>query len=80
MASFGGQSLPRLRSVSMNCWLCGTDAVRTTPYRVADKLSDIVNPSPSQTSVFLDERMGRTTSFRGHTRRPARGIADVVPI
>jgi prepilin-type N-terminal cleavage/methylation domain-containing protein/prepilin-type processing-associated H-X9-DG protein len=57
MAGFGGQSLPRVRSVSMNCWLSGTDDVRRTPYRVADKLSHIVHPSPSQTFVFLDERM-----------------------
>lgn len=41
MASFGGQSLPRVRSVSMNCWRAGTDAVRRTPFRVADKLSHI---------------------------------------
>lgn len=52
----GGQRHSRVRSVSMNGWIAGLDSDRTGPYRVADRESQIVNPGPSETFVFLDER------------------------
>ena len=49
-----GKTVPRIRSMSMNCWVGGHplyDGWKT--YR---KISDIINPGPARTGVFLDER------------------------
>ena len=49
-----GKRVPRIRSMSMNCWVGGHplyDGWKT--YR---KMSDFINPGPSRTGVFLDER------------------------
>jgi prepilin-type N-terminal cleavage/methylation domain-containing protein len=55
MATVHGKSHPRVRSVSMNGYLA-SDVYRSSPFRTAFKFNEIVNPSPSQTFVFLDER------------------------
>jgi hypothetical protein len=49
----GGRDIPRVRSVSMNCFLNGDV---DTPYRDAKKTSDLVRPGPSDTWVLIDER------------------------
>ncbi len=56
MAEIGGRRFPRVRSVSMNGWLAGSEDSRNRPYQLADKYSDIKRPGPSETFVFLDER------------------------
>ncbi len=55
---FKGQITRRVRSISMNAWLNGSDAAVFGPpkMRVYTKYTDIVNPGPSLTWVFLDER------------------------
>ena len=53
----GGQRHPRVRSVSMNCYMNGGAGVLAYSYGwyVYQKMAEIVNPSPSQAFVFLDE-------------------------
>jgi prepilin-type N-terminal cleavage/methylation domain-containing protein/prepilin-type processing-associated H-X9-DG protein len=53
-----GKTLPRVRSISMNAWFNGADAAEFGPagFRVFKKTSDLVDPGPSMTWLFLDER------------------------
>lgn len=58
-----GQRVPRLRSMSMNTWVGGPGialkregAPVSELWRVYLKSSDLVDPGPSQTFAFLDER------------------------
>jgi prepilin-type processing-associated H-X9-DG protein len=52
-----GQSFPRQRSISMLSWLNGSDAQSFgSGFTVYTKLTGILNPGPSMTIVFLDER------------------------
>jgi prepilin-type N-terminal cleavage/methylation domain-containing protein/prepilin-type processing-associated H-X9-DG protein len=58
MARFGGKVLPRVRSMSMNCWMnyifnldIGQDK-----YIIFRRYSDIVIPPPAQAWVLIDER------------------------
>jgi hypothetical protein len=54
-----GTSFPRVRSVSMLSWFNGLDADQfagCAGYTKYKKTSQIVNPGPSMTIVFLDER------------------------
>jgi prepilin-type processing-associated H-X9-DG protein len=53
-----GQPLPRVRSISMNAWFDSSDVAGFGPagFRIYKKLSDVVDPGPSMTWVFLDER------------------------
>ncbi len=59
-----GQSVPRIRSVSMNNWTGGPGWGNSGPWtpsaakgwRVYLKLTDMADPGPSSTFVFLDER------------------------
>ena len=55
---FRGQTVGRVRSISMNAWLNGQDAPSFGPsgFRLYKKFSDLVDPGPSKTWVFLDER------------------------
>jgi prepilin-type N-terminal cleavage/methylation domain-containing protein len=55
---FAAATLPRVRSISMNAWLASTDVASKSSgsYRIYQKTSDILNPGPSMTWVFLDER------------------------
>ena len=56
MARFGGQSLPRVRSVSMQSYMGERSGPYTSGYRQFKKMSDITSPSPANAAVFLDER------------------------
>jgi len=59
-----GQVVPRIRSMSMNCWVGGPGWDPSGPWtpnskkgwRVYIKSIDMVDPGPSSTWVFLDER------------------------
>jgi prepilin-type N-terminal cleavage/methylation domain-containing protein len=60
-----GQNLPRVRTMSMSIWVGGwkqdngavTDANCSGPaWRVYSKFTDMANPGPARTWVFLDER------------------------
>lgn len=54
-----GQGFPRVRSVSMLSWFNGADADAFTGcygYTKYKKTSQVVNPGPAMTLVFLDER------------------------
>ena len=50
--------MPRVRSISMNAWFDGADAASFGPsgFRIYKKMSDITDPGPALTWVFLDER------------------------
>jgi prepilin-type N-terminal cleavage/methylation domain-containing protein len=57
----GGRDIPRVRTVSMNCFLNGDASAQgaglyDTRYRTAKKTSDLVRPGPSATWVLIDER------------------------
>ena len=58
-----GQRVPRVRTMSMSIWVGGwegTDAGCSGPqWRVYSKLSDMINPGPTRTWVFVDEREDR---------------------
>ncbi|HOC00302.1 MAG TPA: type II secretion system protein [Verrucomicrobiota bacterium] len=52
--SVGGRVWPRVRSMAMNNWFGGTEW--TSGWRSYKKLSDLVDPGPTMTWLFLDER------------------------
>jgi len=54
-AVIDGKLHPRVRSVSMNGYLA-SEVYRNSGFRIAMKLNEIVDPSPSQTFVFVEER------------------------
>lgn len=59
MAVFNGQRFPRVRSMSMNCWMGPNSPVwnqMSPPFHVFAKAADIVRPGPSDAIVFIDER------------------------
>jgi prepilin-type processing-associated H-X9-DG protein len=47
--------VPRVRSYSINGWMGGTPLPGQDNFRVFKKETDIVNPSPAQAAVFIDE-------------------------
>jgi prepilin-type N-terminal cleavage/methylation domain-containing protein len=53
-SNFGGVRYPRVRSVSMNCYMNNEDWTNS-PFKVFERTTDIVAPSPSQTWVLIDE-------------------------
>jgi len=57
---YQGQGFPRVRSMSMLSWFNGSDAdndgLGGSGYLKYRKLSQVVNPGPALTMVFLDER------------------------
>ena len=55
---FKGQTVLRVRSISMNAWFNGADAAGFGPsgMRVYKKMSDLAEPGPARTWAFLDER------------------------
>jgi prepilin-type N-terminal cleavage/methylation domain-containing protein/prepilin-type processing-associated H-X9-DG protein len=58
VAPFGSQLLPRVRSMSMNCWMnyiLSVD-IGQDQYIIFRKYSDIQRPSPAMAWVFIDER------------------------
>jgi len=56
----GGEVHPRVRSMSMSSWVGGHDGKHTwfggSEWRMYLKSSDFVDPGPSSTWVFIDER------------------------
>ncbi len=56
----GGKILQRVRSMSMNVWVGGWSGLAPADldasFRVYRSLNDLVDPGPSQTFIFLDER------------------------
>ena len=58
IAPFGAKSLPRVRSMSMNCWMnyLFDVAIGQDKYVIYRKYSDMVTPGPSMTWVLIDER------------------------
>lgn len=53
-----GKVLPRVRSIAMNAWFDSTDVAGFGPagFRIYKKMSDVADPGPSMTWLFLDER------------------------
>ena len=53
-----GRAHPRVRSVSMNCWMnyVGSEEIGQDEYRVFRKLDDIILPRPVNAWVLMDER------------------------
>lgn len=47
--------VPRVRSYSINGWMGGKPLAGQNQYRVFTKETDIIDPSPSQAFVFIDE-------------------------
>jgi len=54
--TYGGQGFPRQRSVSMLSWFNGSDCQSWGAGTVYKSMSDVKNPGPAMTIVFLDER------------------------
>jgi prepilin-type N-terminal cleavage/methylation domain-containing protein/prepilin-type processing-associated H-X9-DG protein len=55
-STHGGASYPRVRSVSMNCWLDAGRLEVSPGYRVIKKVVDMTDPGPSMTWIIMDER------------------------
>jgi len=55
-STHGGQVYPRVRTISMNCWLERGRLSVSPGYKVIKKMADMVNPGPAMTWVFMDER------------------------
>jgi prepilin-type N-terminal cleavage/methylation domain-containing protein/prepilin-type processing-associated H-X9-DG protein len=56
-AVINAQQLPRVRSMSMNCWMGpNSPAWSGEPFQVFARLTSILTPSPTDAIVFIDER------------------------
>ncbi|EEF62351.1 type II secretion system protein [Pedosphaera parvula] len=55
-STHGGASYPRVRSVSMNCWLSTGRLAESPGYKVIKKVGDMTDPGPSMTWILMDER------------------------
>jgi prepilin-type N-terminal cleavage/methylation domain-containing protein/prepilin-type processing-associated H-X9-DG protein len=80
---FQGQSVPRVRSMSMLNWVggnLGTEGGWGPGWRVYRKMSDMTDPGPSMTFVLLDEREDSINdafwvlSMNGFPNQPAQRI------
>lgn len=56
VSSHGGVTYPRVRTIAMNSWLAEGRLSGSPGYRVFKKLSDMTQPGPARTWVFIDER------------------------
>ena len=76
MAAFGGRSLPRVRSVSMNCWMnyLFDVAIGQDTYVIYRKYGDIADPGPSMTWVLIDEREDSINDGLFQTNLKLRGV------
>src|SRR2546422_658408 len=54
--NLGTKGIPRVRSISMNGYIGERVGPFTTGYRQFKKISEILDPKPSQAFVFIDER------------------------
>lgn len=53
----GSVTYPRVRSIAMNAWFDSTDVSGFgTGFKIYKKMSDVTDPGPTMTWVFLDER------------------------
>lgn len=64
---FAGKTVPRVRSMMMNYWFGAVDGKHNIPFslgawRVYLKSSDLIEPGPSSTILFLDAREDGVTS------------------
>jgi prepilin-type processing-associated H-X9-DG protein len=77
MAMFGSRSLPRVRSMSMNCWMnyLFDVAIGQDEYVIYRKYGDITDPGPSQTWVLMDEREDSINDGLFQTNLKSRGAA-----
>jgi len=73
----GGVTRPRVRSVSMNAWFDSTDVEGfTSGFKIYKNMSDLTDPGPSMTWVFMDEREDSindgemVVSMNGYPDRP----------
>jgi prepilin-type N-terminal cleavage/methylation domain-containing protein len=75
-----GQRVSRVRSMSMNCWVGGPgETVPASPpalrgWRVFLRMSDLHDPGPARTYVFLDERADSINN--GHFGQIMTGYPD----
>jgi prepilin-type N-terminal cleavage/methylation domain-containing protein len=60
---FAGKRVPRVRSMTMSIWFGGAGGelyelpgVRTPPWRLYRRMGDLVDPGPTMTVLFRDER------------------------
>jgi prepilin-type N-terminal cleavage/methylation domain-containing protein len=54
---YNGTTYPRVRSISMNSWFNSTDTHWFGEgFRIYHKMSDLQDPGPARTFVFVDER------------------------
>jgi len=81
--AYKGQSFPRQRSISMLSWFNSIDADAFTGcsgYTKYTKMSNVLNPGPSMTIVFLDERCDSIndgewcTSMNGWPDKPQQDV------
>jgi prepilin-type N-terminal cleavage/methylation domain-containing protein/prepilin-type processing-associated H-X9-DG protein len=57
MVKVSGVNMPRVRSISMNAWFNSTDVESFgAGFRVYKTMNDVVDPGPSMTWIFVDER------------------------
>ena len=56
MAKLSGALLPRVRSISMNCWMGPNSPAWNAGFKVFAKTSEILLPPPTDATVFIDER------------------------
>jgi len=71
----GDQDYPRVRSVSLNCWMnyIGRADIGQDSYVVFHKATDIVEPPPSRAWVLMDEREDSINDGMFQTNLKARG-------
>ena len=63
MSKHGGRLIPRVRSISMNCWLNSDVAfMDLNQYKVMRKIADMQNPGTAGTWVVTDEREDRVNN------------------
>jgi prepilin-type N-terminal cleavage/methylation domain-containing protein len=57
VSKYGGQTLPRVRSMSMSAWMNVSSPWNSaSQFKVLRRLSDFINPGPAKTWVLIDER------------------------
>jgi prepilin-type N-terminal cleavage/methylation domain-containing protein/prepilin-type processing-associated H-X9-DG protein len=55
--TYRGATYPRIRSIAMNAWFNSTDVeFFGSGFRQYKKMSDVIDPGPTRTWLFLDER------------------------
>jgi prepilin-type N-terminal cleavage/methylation domain-containing protein/prepilin-type processing-associated H-X9-DG protein len=77
LATFGSKVVPRVRSMSMNCWLNYLfDAdIGQDKYVIYRRYSDLTDPGPAMTWVLIDEREDSINDGLFQTDLKSRGAA-----